>query len=120
MKPQEGQVVDPGQLPAWKMALDNMEQMQPRYLVELVRSGDLEKEVTARLDSYMHTMQRMKERSPQMPADMVQEIAQAEHLTPVNPNWQDQKPLSRAERAELRKYLRSLRKREAQNPETTS
>jgi len=44
-----------------------------------------------------------------MPNDMILEIAQAEYLTPVNPNWQDEKKMNKEEKKELREYLKRLR-----------
>ncbi len=43
------------------MALDNLEQMQPRRLVELVRNGGLENEISGRVRRYLETTQRTKQ-----------------------------------------------------------
>jgi hypothetical protein len=58
---------------------------------------------------YAATMARMKERAPNMPDDQMQEIAQAECLMPVNPNWEVEKPLTKAEKKALADHLKTLK-----------
>ena len=89
--------------------MDNMVQMHPRRVAELVESGELESAITANVKMYLEAVQRMKERAPQMPDDAIQEIAQAEYLTPVNPTWQDENRLTKEEKTALKAYLKSLK-----------
>lgn len=91
----------------WKMALANLEQMHPRYLMEALENGSLEGVLKQRVMSYLETVERLEQAMPGQ-EDAAQEIAQAEVLSPVNPNWQDEKPLTKAEKAKLKAFLAGL------------
>ena len=91
--------------PEWAMVLDNLEQMQPRYLAGLLRSGGLQEVIRSRLVAYARTLERLREKYPDRPMMELLEVAN-EVLVPVNQDWQDQEPLN-AEEAQL---LRAFRK----------
>ncbi len=93
----------------WQMVIDNIEQMHPRYLVSLVEDKTLDSVVQQRIRAYATLLLKLKEKMPGATNWEIEEIAQAEHLTPVNPNWQDEKPLNREEKRKLKEYLRSLK-----------
>jgi hypothetical protein len=89
--------------PEWAMVLDNLEQMRPRYLASLLRNGGLENIITDRLRAYAQTLQRLQEKMPGEPLMNLQEIAN-EVLMPVNPNWQDEEPLTEEEQKLLEAF----------------
>ncbi len=95
------------------MALENLEQMHPRYLVELVESKQLEEVLNQRVEAFLSTLDRILRKSPTMDQSQAVEIAQAEHLTSVNPDWEEEKPLTKAERAALKAYLSGLQKKKS-------
>src|SRR5262245_46071603 len=88
----------------WKMALDNLEQMHPRHLMDLVHQGTLNDVLKARVGRYFKTLMDLRQRMPGEPLDVLKEFAQ-EQLLAVNPNWQDEEPLSDEERSQVRRYL---------------
>ena len=92
------------------MALDNLEQMHPRYLADLLENGQLQKVLNNRVNRYHQTLLRIKQRVPEMPDDTLREIAQSEHLIDVNPDWQEEQPLTKAEKRALKEFLRNTRK----------
>ncbi len=96
------------QTQAWAMALENMAQMHPRYLVELLETRELDRALMAKVKLYANLLTRLEERMPGATPEERQEIAQAEYLTPVNPNWQEEEPLTPEERKKLEEYLKGL------------
>jgi len=89
---------------AWRMALDNLEQMNPRYLVELLENGQLESVLTQKVQAFAEVMTNLKEQMPGATTSEIREMAQADTLTPVNPDWQEEKPLTPGERKKLRVF----------------
>lgn len=73
----------------YRMAKENMLQMNPQCYRELKATGQLEEILTAKVRSYIRTLHLLRERMPNAQEWERKEIAQAEWLTPVNPNWQD-------------------------------
>lgn len=88
----------------WKMALDNLEQMHPRYLIDLVHQGTLTAVLKAKVERYFTTLMDLQRRMPGEPLDVLKELAQ-EELVPVNSGWQDEEPLSAEEKQLLKRYL---------------
>jgi len=66
---------------AGKLAPDNMEQMRPRYLVDFVKTRQLESVLAGKVTSSIKLREKLKET---MPFEMANKTAQAEILTPVN------------------------------------
>jgi hypothetical protein len=91
------------------MALDNLEQMHPRYLAELLENGGLRKVLSERVAAYAGTLERLRQSMPSEPEETLQEIAQAEHLTPTNQEWQDQEPLTPEEKRKLKAFQGGLK-----------
>ena len=89
----------------FEMVVENMEEMHPRYLAKLLQEGTLEKVVEEKVVAYRKTLGRLVAR---MPLDSAAEIAQSEHLTPVNANWEDEKPLTPEEQNLLDKFWETI------------
>ena len=62
------------------MVLDNLEQMHPRYLVDLLANGDLEKVINQRVIHYLETLARSLQRNPKADLEYLQELGQSEIL----------------------------------------
>ena len=92
--------------PEWAMVLDNLEQMQPRLLASLLKSGGLESAIESRLKAYARTMMRLKQANPSEPFQNLREMAN-EVLVPVNQDWQDQEPLNAEEEQLLKAFRKS-------------
>jgi len=107
--------IDLNQSREWKMALDNLEQMHPRYLASLLADGSLSDVLERKVRGYFQTLARLQQAYPDEPLVNLQEMAQPEDLTAVNPNWQDEKPLTKQERALLKAYLNRQQRRQS-NP----
>ncbi len=86
---------------AGQMALANLEQMQPRYLADLMRENQVEQVLAGKVTAFINLRDKL-ERT--MPPEAASEIAQAEFLTPVNPNWEDEEPLTPEEERMLNAY----------------
>src|SRR5687768_3972104 len=89
----------------WQIALDNLEQMQPRALAELLKTPQkLQELLRQRVIGHFQTLARLRERSPEATDRELTDLIMEEHLAPVNPDWQDQQPLTKAEKAQLEKF----------------
>jgi hypothetical protein len=88
----------------WAMALSNLEQMHPRYLASLLNRGSLANVLRERVTAYFKTLDRLRQANPTEDEMNLKEIAQPEHLTPTNPNWQEEPPLSVMERRMLDQF----------------
>jgi hypothetical protein len=73
--------------------LANLEQMHPQYLAHLLRSGDLGKVVSRRVDWYERTMVRLQEALPNEPYANLDAKAK-DCLGGTNLDWQNEKPLT--------------------------
>ena len=88
----------------WAMALDNLEQMHPRYLASLLSKGSLANVLRERVRTYFQTLERLRQANPTEDEENLKEIALSEHLTPTNLNWQDELPLTVMERKMLDQF----------------
>lgn len=89
----------------WQIALDNLEQMQPRMLADLLKTPTKLRELLRqRVISHFQTLERMRESNPAATERELSEMILPEHLAPVNPNWQDQPPLTKAEKELLQRF----------------
>ncbi len=83
------EIVEFNKTAEYRMAKENMLQMHPECYRELKATGKLEEALIAKVRSYIQTLHQLRERMPNAQEWERKEIAQAEWLTPVNPNWQD-------------------------------
>lgn len=79
--------------PEWAMLLENLEQMHPQYLGQLLENRKLKAVLDQMVINYVRTVVALRERLPQATEEQRVEMAQSE-LLPINPNWQEEKPLS--------------------------
>lgn len=92
----------------WAMALENLEQMHPRYLAKILKTPDqLAKVLETRVEAYFRTLERLREAAPNREDHELQEIATPE-LAPVNENWQDEDPLTPEEQMELERFRKRM------------
>jgi hypothetical protein len=97
-------LVELEETPEYRIALDNLEQMHPQYLGELLKTPrKLRQVIKQRVLAYLETLERLRKANPNLREDELKELAQPEHLTPVNLNWQDETPLTAEQKAQVRK-----------------
>jgi hypothetical protein len=84
-------------------ALDNLEQMHPQYLAKLLRNEELAKVIRQRVDWYRRTMARLQKEFRNEAFETLDEKAR-DCLGGTNLNWQDEKPLTTAEKEMLRAF----------------
>jgi hypothetical protein len=90
----------------WKIALDNMEQMHPRYLANLLKDGTLAEVIRRQVVAYFQTLDRLQQSNPNEPLENLREMAQGGGLTAVNADWQDEEPLNMEEQELLKRFKR--------------
>jgi hypothetical protein len=83
--------------------LDGISQMHPQYMALLLQNGDLAKVVRQRIDSYKGTMARLAKALPNADYTTLDEMA-SDCLQNVNPNWEDEKRLTREEKKLLKAF----------------
>ena len=83
--------------------LANLEQMHPRYLANLLRSGDLGNLVRRRVDWYQRTMAKLQEALPNEPYEVLDAKAK-DCLGGTNREWQNEKPLTTEEAKLLEEF----------------
>jgi hypothetical protein len=80
--------------PDWEIALAHLEENHPSYLAELLRNGGLERAIRQKMEMYELAL---------VQAGGDDELA-SEAVFSVNPNWQDQEPLTADEERLLAEF----------------
>jgi hypothetical protein len=99
------QSLEPMQTKEWKMALDNLMEMEPQTAMQLMKGGVLKETLDRRVIDYVKAREKLGKVMDEREAE---ELAQMEILTPVNPNRDNLTPLTPEEEAMLNQWQISV------------
>ena len=95
----------------WDRVIDNLEQMHPQYLAELLRNGELEKVVRSQAHTFMVALCQVQRSYPNENPAVHDEIVN-HAVWEVNPNRECQAPLT----AEEEKLLQAFQEKHQIEP----
>jgi hypothetical protein len=90
------------------MALDNLEQMHPQYLAELLETGRLKDVLESRVQCHFQTLEKLQKAYPEEPLMNLLEMALPASLAAVNENWQGEEPLNREQNRKLAEFRETM------------
>ncbi len=93
--------VKPQQIPEWWMALENLEQMHPQYLANLLQTDSLEDHLNNQVVRFLQIRDKLESAGRK---DSAEEIAMQETLAEINQDWEEQPPLTPREQSRLQAF----------------
>ena len=88
----------------WEAALENLVQMQPRFVAASLKDGSLERVLDRKVRAYLRAVSQVSKKFPDADYEQVSEIA-LDAILEQNPDWESEKPLTEKERDLLDEFV---------------